>query len=119
LITIEAAMPELPDLNSPEFVAITARLARTYLTHKADLGVPFAYYAEIVTRASSAHKARACRSTAVRFGIFAIGKLPKRRLVQPTGRVLFCPLSASAFNRGLGDGRVHRVAEPESHAAVR
>jgi hypothetical protein len=50
LITIEAAMPELPDLNSPEFVAIKARLARTYLTHKADLGVPFAYYAEIVKR---------------------------------------------------------------------
>jgi hypothetical protein len=40
LITIEAAMPELPDLNSPEFAAIKTRLARAYLEHKADIGAP-------------------------------------------------------------------------------
>ena len=39
LTSIEAAMPELPDLNSPEFAAIKSRLARAYLEHKADLGV--------------------------------------------------------------------------------
>jgi hypothetical protein len=39
LTTIEAAMPELPDLNSPEFAPIKARFARAYLEHKADLGV--------------------------------------------------------------------------------
>ena len=31
-------MPELPDLNAPEFSAIKARLARAYLDHKADIG---------------------------------------------------------------------------------
>jgi hypothetical protein len=39
LITIEAAMPEQPDLNAPEFAPIKTRLARAYLDHKADLGV--------------------------------------------------------------------------------
>jgi hypothetical protein len=77
-----------------------------------------------VTRASPAQIARArfltrdVRLVRVALGIFAVGKLLKRRLVQPTGSVLFRPLSASAFNRGLGDGRIHRVAEPESHAAI-
>jgi hypothetical protein len=33
-------MPELPDLNSPEFAAIKTRLARAYLEHKADIGAP-------------------------------------------------------------------------------
>jgi hypothetical protein len=42
LITIEAAMPELPDLNSPEFAAIKSRFARAYLDHKADVGAPYA-----------------------------------------------------------------------------
>jgi hypothetical protein len=40
LTSIEAAMPALPDLNAPEFAPIKARFARTYLEHKADLGVP-------------------------------------------------------------------------------
>jgi hypothetical protein len=40
LTSIEAAMPELPDLNSPEFAAIKSRLARAYLDHKADIGAP-------------------------------------------------------------------------------
>ena len=31
-------MPELSDLNSPEFAAIKKRLARAYLDHKADIG---------------------------------------------------------------------------------
>ena len=31
-------MPELPDLNAPEFAPIKARLARAYLDHKADIG---------------------------------------------------------------------------------
>ncbi len=35
-------MPELPDLNSPEFAAIKSRLARAYLDHKADIGAPHA-----------------------------------------------------------------------------
>ena len=30
-------MPELPDLNSPEFAAIKSRFARAYLDHKADI----------------------------------------------------------------------------------
>jgi hypothetical protein len=50
LITIEAAMPELPDLNSPEFAPIKARFARAYLEHKDDLGVPLTDDAEIVAR---------------------------------------------------------------------
>ena len=33
-------MPELPDLNSPEFAPIKARLVRAYLEHKADIGAP-------------------------------------------------------------------------------
>jgi hypothetical protein len=40
LTRIEAAMPELPDLNAPEFAPIKARFARAYLEHKADIGVP-------------------------------------------------------------------------------
>jgi hypothetical protein len=40
LTSIEAAMPELPDLNSPKFAPIKTRFARAYLKHKADLGVP-------------------------------------------------------------------------------
>jgi hypothetical protein len=40
LTSIEAAMPELPDLNAPKFAPINARFARAYLEHKADLGVP-------------------------------------------------------------------------------
>ena len=35
-------MPELPDLNSPEFAAIKSRFARAYLDHKADIGAPHA-----------------------------------------------------------------------------
>jgi hypothetical protein len=40
LTSIQTAMPELPDLNSPEFAPIKARFARAHLEHKADLGVP-------------------------------------------------------------------------------
>jgi hypothetical protein len=39
---IEAAMPELRDLNSPEFAPLKARLARAYLDHKADGGAAHA-----------------------------------------------------------------------------
>jgi hypothetical protein len=39
---IEAAMPELRDLNSPEFAPLKARLARAYLDHKADVGAAHA-----------------------------------------------------------------------------
>ena len=42
LTSIEAAMPELPDLNSAEFAAIKNRFARAYLDHKADIGAPHA-----------------------------------------------------------------------------
>ena len=35
-------MPELPDLNSPEFAAIKTRLAKAYLDHKADIGAAHA-----------------------------------------------------------------------------
>ena len=35
-------MPELPDLNAPEFAPIKTRLARAYLDHKADIGAPHA-----------------------------------------------------------------------------
>jgi hypothetical protein len=48
--SIEAAMPELPDLNAPEFAPIKNRLARVYLEHKEDLGMPLADDAEIVAR---------------------------------------------------------------------
>jgi hypothetical protein len=48
--TIEAAMPELRDLDSPEFAPIRARLARAYLEHKADIGAAHADDAEIVAR---------------------------------------------------------------------
>jgi hypothetical protein len=50
LTTIEAAMPELPDLNSPEFAPIKARFARAYLEHKADLGVPNASDEAVLAR---------------------------------------------------------------------
>jgi hypothetical protein len=50
LTTIEAAMPELPDLNAPEFAAIKARLARAYLDHKADIGAPHANDQDILDR---------------------------------------------------------------------
>ena len=43
-------MPELPDLNSPEFAPIKARLARAYLEHKADLGVPDATDEAVLAR---------------------------------------------------------------------
>ena len=43
-------MPELRDLNSPEFAPIRARLARAYLEHKADIGAAHADDAEIVAR---------------------------------------------------------------------
>ena len=43
-------MPELPDLNSPEFAAIKSRLARAYLDHKADIGAPHATDEAIVER---------------------------------------------------------------------
>ena len=33
-------MPELPDLNAPEFAHIKTRLAKAYLDHKADIGAP-------------------------------------------------------------------------------
>src|SRR5262249_35225427 len=44
------AMPpiDLTDINNPEFAPIRAQLARTYLKHKDDLGVPFADDADIV-----------------------------------------------------------------------
>ena len=41
-------MPELRDLNSPEFARIKARLARAYLDHKADIGAAHADDEEIV-----------------------------------------------------------------------
>jgi hypothetical protein len=43
-------MPELPDLNSPEFAPIKARLARAYLSHKDDLGVPNASDEAVLAR---------------------------------------------------------------------
>jgi hypothetical protein len=42
LTSIEAGMPELPDLNAPEFAAIKSRFALVYLDHKADIGAPHA-----------------------------------------------------------------------------
>jgi hypothetical protein len=50
LITIETAMPELPDLDAPEFAAIKSRLAPAYLDHKADIGAPHATDEAIVDR---------------------------------------------------------------------
>jgi hypothetical protein len=50
LTSIEAAMPELPDLNAPEFAPIKARFARDYLEHKADLGVPNASDEAVLAR---------------------------------------------------------------------
>jgi hypothetical protein len=46
--TIEAAMHDIPELNAPKFAPLKARLARVYLEHKDDLGVPLADDAEIV-----------------------------------------------------------------------
>ena len=43
-------MPELPDLNSPEYAAIKSRFARAYLDHKADVGAPHATDEAIVGR---------------------------------------------------------------------
>jgi hypothetical protein len=48
LTTIEAAMAEQPDLNSPEFAAIKSRLARAYLDHKADIGASHATEQDIL-----------------------------------------------------------------------
>jgi hypothetical protein len=38
------------DLNSPEFALIRARLARAYLAHKGEVGIPGASDGEIVER---------------------------------------------------------------------
>jgi hypothetical protein len=43
-------MPELPDLNSPEFAAIKSRFARAYLDHKADIGALHATDQDILGR---------------------------------------------------------------------
>ena len=43
-------MPELRDLDSPEFAPVRARLARAYLDHKADIGAAHADDVEIVAR---------------------------------------------------------------------
>jgi hypothetical protein len=43
-------MPELPDLNAPEFAPIKARFARAYLEHKADLSVPNASDEAVLAR---------------------------------------------------------------------
>jgi hypothetical protein len=40
----------LPDLHDPQFAPIRTRLARAYLEHKGDLGVPLTDDAEIVAR---------------------------------------------------------------------
>jgi hypothetical protein len=50
LTIIEAAIPELPDLNAPEFAPIKARFARANLEHKADLGVPNASDEAVLAR---------------------------------------------------------------------
>ena len=50
MTSIEAAMPELPDLNAPEFAPIEARFARVYLDHKADIGAPHATDQDILDR---------------------------------------------------------------------
>jgi hypothetical protein len=42
LTSIEAEIPELPDLNSPELALIKSRLARAYLGHKANIGAAHA-----------------------------------------------------------------------------
>jgi hypothetical protein len=42
LTSTEAAMPELPDLNSPELALIKSRLARAHLGHKANIGAAHA-----------------------------------------------------------------------------
>ena len=41
-------MPKVHDLSDPEFGPIKARLARAYLEHKGDLGVPLADDADII-----------------------------------------------------------------------
>ena len=43
-------MPDLPNLNAPEFAPLKARLARAYLDHKADVGAPHATDEAIVDR---------------------------------------------------------------------
>jgi hypothetical protein len=43
-------MPELPDLNSPQFAPIKTRLAKAYLEHKADIGAPHASDQAILDR---------------------------------------------------------------------
>jgi hypothetical protein len=40
----------LPDLDAPEFAPIKARLARLYLSHKADLGVAYRDDADIADK---------------------------------------------------------------------
>jgi hypothetical protein len=42
---------DMPDLNSPEFAAVKARLARAFLDHKGDLGALHASDEDIVARA--------------------------------------------------------------------
>jgi len=48
---VEAAMPELPDLNSPQFAPIKTRLAKAYLEHKGDIGAPLATDQDILDHA--------------------------------------------------------------------
>ena len=43
-------MPELPDLNSPEFAAIKSRFARAYLDHKPDIRAPDATPQDILNK---------------------------------------------------------------------
>jgi hypothetical protein len=43
-------MPDLSDLNAPEFAPLKAQLARAYLDHKADVGAPHPTDEAIVDR---------------------------------------------------------------------
>jgi hypothetical protein len=67
--------------------------------------------------------ARACRSTAVLFGIFAVGVMAQRGLMQPARRSgPFWPFEASSarpIDHRFGFDAVQLVAYPDPHASVK
>jgi hypothetical protein len=82
-------MPELPDLNAPEFAPIKARFARDYLEHKADIGTPHATDQEILDHVDDI--------TALMLGALGSG-----RIVQAPRRAAGCSTTSPPC-RSTGD----------------
>ena len=97
-------MPELPDLNSPEFAPIKARLARAYLEHKADLGVPDA--------TDEAVLARVDEITAIFFASSGrAGRAHDQRWKERYG--WFAAIMSELIDDGYAESKPSSTAEPQ------